>query len=865
MNKKWILIFVFAIMLIPYRILGLSPEYSGSVTPGNSQVSADFIYGTLSPTTFHNSDTIMIKVSLVSYTENAANYNAIKGKYFYLTNNKGVVDSIFKNDIKGKTHTFAEMGTAYANIGKRSDGSSTGAVSEWITKKDIEEINKYFETSKNYTKTDNILSWFGGLSIDDVDDGWTTENWGNETGYRIVLEPCLIGGQSPNAQTNITTYLHTVREWSNMSNSFVNWDQKKNLMYIENDDMVYKSVSTSCNLDAQACLRAKTSDNKSYYGYGMNLVRFPDLPLTKCYNTIITKDPNNFTCNNDGTHASINYIQTMSKRKCKTGEKPGKSENTEYGINRLASKPNKYGKKVGQRCIVACTEKVEVTFPGSLQGAIDVSKGDSYFEWPVLSDKGQVTLYDAKIKGTKTCKIILEQNASNEVTKNCIAKIKTYTKDNIADLVYEDFQNNITLSYTNGSYNFDKLPLNSNTITSTTNYETKPKSINESLLKEGINFTITKTTNLKLPETGVYRYIDKNKGTLHKLSTEIPNGKYNILSTGVLAVAKSSLIKKDNKITKDTYEMQLQGKVGAFQQSIGDRYKCTYKLTESGGNCVCPSGTKNEGKPLNNTCGINSQKFDNKENVCVALKETLCNIDENEWKNHGYDKDSICCPEPYSNKNLTSCINEGKSYEECAKNAGCIGTNKPDPIKCPEGTPNCGLDITDCVTRNQHFGMSLQDAKAACQKDLCGDLGKKGGGIIIYRTIDLNNPFPSKMGNAGNSIVSWSNSINVGRRPGNNWNNKRLVENKILNNRGVQGEAVYTKTPLYTITLDATKIRKIRDYNRTHPYSDFTLRCATKGGGKCISDFLRSPLSGIVLTGGTCKGTNDFDACYNRG
>ena len=43
-----------------------------------------------------------------------------------------------------------------------------------------------------------------------------------------------------------------------------------------------------------------------------------------------------------------------------------------------------------------------------------------------------------------------------------------------------------------------------------------------------------------------------------------------------------------------------------------------------------------------------------------------------------------------------------------------------------------------------------------------------------------------------------------------NWNSTTTVKNKILNNRGVDGDKVYTKTPLYTFKLDAKVIKNGR-------------------------------------------------------
>lgn len=117
---------------------------------------------------------------------------------------------------------------------------------------------------------------------------------------------------------------------------------------------------------------------------------------------------------------------------------------------------------------------------------------------------------------------------------------------------------------------------------------------------------------------------------------------------------------------------------------------------------------------------------------------------------------------------------------------------------------------------------------------------------VEYRSIDLNNPFPGING--------------TGRKPGRNWVYNNAVETYITQNRGVEGEDVYSsKEPLYVIKLDSNNIRDIREYNDDHAYDDFTLSCTEGKGTECKSDFLRDK---NLIVSGTCKDIGTVEEFY---
>ena len=112
----------------------------------------------------------------------------------------------------------------------------------------------------------------------------------------------------------------------------------------------------------------------------------------------------------------------------------------------------------------------------------------------------------------------------------------------------------------------------------------------------------------------------------------------------------------------------------------------------------------------------------------------------------------------------------------------------------------------------------------------------KNGIDVIFRTIDLDDPFPSIDAN--------------GRITGSNWcagpedcsNVNAVVDSVIINNRGVKTEELYKELdPLYKITLTPAIIKEIRKYNNTTRYDDFNLVCDANKDN-CKSDFIRTTL-----------------------
>ena len=346
---------------------------------------------------------------------------------------------------------------------------------------------------------------------------------------------------------------------------------------------------------------------------------------------------------------------------------------------------------------------------------------------------------------------------------------------------------------------------------------------------------------------GHYYFVNKDTNKSVNSNSELKN--YSIIGFTNMPISYSANPKKnyDLSITIPT----LTGMASDFASlAASNNYVCHYKVTKTTpGTCICPEGTKHAGESLD--CLSR-----NNDGTCLDNQEEYCNSDAN--IPHDCTNTDLTCPNDPT-MDLSSCVNAGKTYNWCVKNF-CSGNKK---WVCPAGT-NEGMDLTSCVIPMIIKGYSENDAYNYCQDVTCPYKGIK----IIYRVIDLTNPFPSK---DADSIVTQRdlktgmfNDTLKGRYPGSNWNSTKVVKSRILNNRNVDGDKVYDKKPLYEFTLNTERIRAIRNYNRSQKdsYANFKLDCLNDNSA-CISSFVHSELSG--LTGGTCRNItkNSFYSCQN--
>jgi len=268
----------------------------------------------------------------------------------------------------------------------------------------------------------------------------------------------------------------------------------------------------------------------------------------------------------------------------------------------------------------------------------------------------------------------------------------------------------------------------------------------------------------------------------------------------------------------------------------------------------------------------------------------------------------------YNQKNnkpvpIADCLSEGNSRETCYRKMGCT-TDICEDGKCCTGTCKwsygktkdntvtygyqtcnnnryCGFiayctndsrktsihtnqciqsklkttSITGYLNTERNFE-KLKESVEACKSTICASSEK-----IVYRVVDLTNPFPGKDG-----IKNALTIVNANREPGYNWNSETAIKEQILNGRGASGYELYNKEPLITIKLTPSDIKAIKKYNETTPYNNFDMNCISGDSASgCISNFLHKNELNLDIDGvANCTNLNasssieQFNNCYNK-
>lgn len=417
----------------------------------------------------------------------------------------------------------------------------------------------------------------------------------------------------------------------------------------------------------------------------------------------------------------------------------------------------------------------------------------------------------------------------------------------------------------------------------------------ESTYAGGKRLVINAEVTYSLPTTGslLYNYVVKRQDSF-KSQTSRPSSDSSFITIGYSNLPVSYNASAGN------YPLILKNiSFGLEGQYTPDDYTCKYNVTKNvSSNCTCPVGTDYQGKDLS-TIMINEGL------TCYEAQQSKCNISDNNNPNYCINSsgesvdmsaclqekdyftcyDENCpqgnknkyCPYPYDTIDLTPCLNQ-YDYNYCLSLCSEITPDNPDnPDDDDSGHYKCKntngvdgkMDITSCVITKMAQGMSESQAIDACDKLVCPLSGLR----IIYRTISLENPFPSKLADAqitqqGLSIGMFNDSVK-GRYPGANWNNQQLVKNHILNvtrqGNTIDGSNIYQNEPLYTFVLTTDKINAIRKYNTSQigngGYADYKLDCRLNNSIACVSEFVhKSDLSGLVS--GVCANATNRTNFY---
>jgi len=144
---------------------------------------------------------------------------------------------------------------------------------------------------------------------------------------------------------------------------------------------------------------------------------------------------------------------------------------------------------------------------------------------------------------------------------------------------------------------------------------------------------------------------------------------------------------------------------------------------------------------------------------------------------------------------------------------------------------------------------------------------------VIFRPIDLQNPFPDIDASGRNTGSNWCSYDDCS-------NTNNIVKEYITNNRDVEDYELYNTTPMYTFTLTPSIIKEIRRYNKENSYTsyigslngvNYDYKCNTATGQTCISDYLSHliDITGAKNKLGTCvddryrtyNDPNNFNIC----
>lgn len=676
-----------------------------------------------------------------------------------------------------------------------------------------------------------LLNWMGinPLSLTRPHNGEISYD---SIGYRFIIEPVInfdIKGQ----YEVLMTIKQAFKDYGGTSNK-TRWKSQSTLMNIEKSDIGIRYYPN------QTDDPALIADDRS--GYGYNIINPSIQIFNTCFKLVVNGQ--NPVCKTDDQSANTNnngyFEEQFVETSCESGEKVEDAE----AEGRLV-------KTVNEHCKVYCTERVDLSFPGSILPAI--SKG-SYFVWPTLG-KSINDKHNLKITGTRTCTKKLLPGANATETNQC----SSYNM-NVNDL-YKDFQSSMKIKYNDKEYKISGKELEVNT--SVSRVEPGANANQKKIIRE---------VTLKLPSS-LYRYYDTNSKKYisnknESSSTVISFGQ------GVLPVSLTESV--SGKKNLELYDFKL-GSNNVFGSKANEKtYKCVYEVTEDKpSECICPPGTDNSGEDL--WCKIANGSGEN----CPTAIEKYCNDTTLDPSDLTCDDKPKYCPQPYQYISVESCVNAGNSYQSCV-NKYCTGN--PPKYECPKNDPDGGtewMDITNCVEELLSKGHSQSSAIKICQDIVCPGENDPGdpnwnGLNIIYRTISLRNPFPSKQLNAN---IAGFNLDRNGRYPGANWNSRELVKAKILNNRGSNDpEKIYTnRKPLYRIVLSPSNIQAIKNYNRSRissgGYQDFNLKCYGKNangeydGSQCLSEFLKdsSGSYGVDKSNSVCyqKRGDDFENCRN--
>ncbi len=699
----------------------------------------------------------------------------------------------------------------------------------------------------------------------------------------LLVEPVLVvqlGSPRKKAYYGTVSEIAYIAETERYFGNLKSWaGQHSNLLRMPQNKFTYGDRNVSFNYLKGVGSSTKTTNNNTLArgkeGYGVGLIWLAGdedlwyLCGKKCYSVKTTG--NVAKCTNTNKPNVSTYSETITETECKG---PNETKDaTEYG---------RKVKTINSSCSVYCKESVTTSFPGNITPSKTLGTS---FEWPTLKTGNT---YDLNITGTRVCHVKVTGSPTQAELNQCA----NYQAN--ANELYKDFQSAVKFEYNDPEYNRSNVQLEKVKDVTTCVQCNRAGSATKSSI-EANEIKVQKSVQLSLPNK-MYRYIDQQ--TKKSKDTKNSENDYDV-GYGNLPISFKATAGKAYNLT--LYDVKL-GVGNVFGKHIANKtgndknyYTCKYTVTkDKTSECICPPGTDHSGEDL--WCKIANSDGEN----CPTAIEKYCN--DTGWTTTPLvceDTPKYCDKPGYEHISIEACVNAGNSYNYC-ENKYCSGSTTPpvtppvtpptDPpgttppgskYTCPKNDPSGGtyyMDITGCVEELLKKGYDETSAINACTNIVCPD-SSDGKINIIYRTISLRNPFPSKQLNGG---IAGFNLDVKGRYPGANWNSKLVVESAILNNRSVNNndpESIYHETsgkkakPLYTFVLSSKTMKDIRKYNekqtKSGGYNDFTLTCygknskGEKDNSECQSSFIKNRNYGIDISNSSCYGKTGtaFEAC----
>ena len=521
-----------------------------------------------------------------------------------------------------------------------------------------------------------------------------------------------------------------------------------------------------------------------------------------------------------------------------------------------------------------------------------------------------------KVVKKRQCRVNPEENGSNATTvlnnfridseidfkgKTGTVKFKYnetyddshYNMSEAESLVPYDEDGNYTYSIDNGTLNMQ-----------ITKYYTLPENYYQYIRKQDGLSMKTKPSESKINQyvnVGISNLPisfnnngDSNNGSISKaadiqFSYELP-GKNK--DTDQYSLMYKAYIENNSYLdtnTENIYNKYVNNKMGQGDQELLNQSACAkmFGMNTAGFNsCVS--------QRVNNAIGEGSNSCINKNNIsssnatsgysCMVLMrndDATCRIengkyydfDGNEITKEEYDR---ICP----NTGDDNCRIENGKYYDFDGNE--ITKEEYDRI-CPNtGDDNCRIENGKYydfdgneITKEEYDRICPNNIPSVCPEDECpygccpsgecapmpdGTCPGTGGIDVIYRTIDLENPFPGQNAEQRDTGANWC-SYNIKTQQIDCKYNNQTVKNYITRERSgtTNGGKVYREDHvLYEVTLDTATINSIRNYNDKYKYDDWDLNCLDNGKA-CISDFLRNQ----VDTTGECANVSksNFYTC----